>query len=384
MDFISKPMGWILAQLSNLFADNFAVSVLVFTILVNIIMLPLTLKSQKSTAKQAKVKHKLDALKKKYGDDRQKYSQAMQEVYNKEGISMGGGCLPMIVRLIVMMGVYYAIVSPFTYVVNIDKTAINSASEWSAYVRVVESNKVTEADWTALGLEERVKDADIVAAAEKYGDNDATYYAKLSIVDKVSAAKDVKDDTAEARVQKLISEKRITREVEIASYLNSKDATNYKPIVADVFTVNGGDINKIDTINFDLFGIDLRGTPNFSWNFKNFEANWLIPIASFLSAVITGVISQRIQKKANPEAPNMMAMMLLMPLMSLWIAFGFPCAVGFYWACSSLVSGAVQIVSQRFYGPAVINAREQAKAIVLKAEQEKERMARIDSAADAE
>ncbi|MBQ1183347.1 MAG: YidC/Oxa1 family membrane protein insertase, partial [Clostridia bacterium] len=90
MSFISEPMGWILAQLSKLFQGNFAGSVLIFTILVNIVMLPLTLKSQKSTAKQAKVKHKLDALKKKYGDDRQKYSMAMQELYNKEGISMGG------------------------------------------------------------------------------------------------------------------------------------------------------------------------------------------------------------------------------------------------------------------------------------------------------
>ena len=127
MSFISEPMGWILAQLSKLFNGNFAGSVLIFTILVNIVMLPLTLKSQKSTAKQAKVKHKLDALKKKYGDDRQKYSMAMQELYNKEGISMGGGCMPMIVRFILMMGVYYAIMSPFSYVANIDKTAINAA-----------------------------------------------------------------------------------------------------------------------------------------------------------------------------------------------------------------------------------------------------------------
>ena len=155
MDFLSGPMGWILAQLSKLFNNNFAVSVLVFTILVNIIMLPLTLKSQKSTAKQAKVKHKLDALKKKYGDDRQKYSVAMQELYNKEGISMGGGCLPMVVRLILMIGVYSAIMSPFSAVANVGDVPISAAKSYVAYVRVVESSKdttLTDDQWTKLGF----------------------------------------------------------------------------------------------------------------------------------------------------------------------------------------------------------------------------------------
>ena len=186
MSFISEPMGWILAQLSKLFGYNFAGSVLIFTILVNIIMLPLTLKSQKSTAKQAKIKHKLDALKKKYGDDRQKYSMAMQELYNKEGISMGGGCMPMIVRLILMMGVYYAIMSPFTYVANIDKTAINAAKEWVSYVRVVdgekEENTLTSAQWSALGLEDKVNDPKVIELAKKYGDADVSHCAKLSIL----------------------------------------------------------------------------------------------------------------------------------------------------------------------------------------------------------
>ncbi|MEE1047347.1 MAG: YidC/Oxa1 family membrane protein insertase, partial [Clostridia bacterium] len=73
MSFISNIMGWVLAQLSELCAHNFAASVVLFTIIVNLLMLPLTIKTQKSTAKQAKLKPKLDALKKKYGNDKQKY-----------------------------------------------------------------------------------------------------------------------------------------------------------------------------------------------------------------------------------------------------------------------------------------------------------------------
>lgn len=385
MSFISEPMGWILAQLSKLFGYNFAGSVLIFTILVNIVMLPLTLKSQKSTAKQAKIKHKLDALKKKYGDDRQKYSMAMQELYNKEGISMGGGCMPMIVRLILMMGVYYAIMSPFTYVANIDKTAINAAKEWTAYVRVVDGEKedyaLTPAQWTALGLEEKVNDPAVIALAEKYGDQDVNHYAKLVILNDVNKMdkNQVKDKSVEEAARAKISKSLVTREVEIAAYL-SEDNAKYEPIVAEVFTLNNGSLKDLNKFDFDLFGIDLRDTPNFSWNIvKGFQWNWLIPLASFAAALLTGVVTSKLQKKANPEAPNMMGMMLMMPLVSLFIAFGFPCAVGFYWACSSLVSGGIQILTQIFYGPAVVNAREQAQSIILRAKKENTKIAEIEN-----
>ncbi len=383
MSFISKPMGWILAQLSELLGHNFAASVLVFTVLVNLIMLPLTLKSQKSTAKQAKIKHKLDALKKKYGDDRQKYSVAMQELYNKEGISMGGGCMPMIIRLVVMIGVYYAIAGPFTYVVNVDQTALSAANNWTSYVRVVENygdDDISDVNWAKLGLEERVNDPGVIATAQKYQSEDYTYYAKLSIVSDVARLKEVTKDTPEAAVKSKISKCKILREVEVAKYLIGASS---KPIVVDVFKANGGDPEQLDDIDFNLFGIDLTETPDFGWNFaKEFEVNWLIPIASFLAAMLTGIVSSIMQKKANPEAPNMMAMMLIMPLFSLYIAFNAPCAVGFYWAWSSLVSGGIQVVTQLVYGPNVVNAREQAKGIIARAKTENSKIAKSESAED--
>ena len=386
MSFISKPMGWLLAQLSDLFADNFALSVLVFTILVNVIMLPLTLKSQKSTAKQARVKHKLDALKKKYGDDRQKYSQAMQEVYNKEGISMGGGCLPMIVRLLVMMGVYYAVVSPFTYVAGIDEAALNSAKQWAAYVNVVDNKAIADDVWQKLGLEAKLTDEKVIKADAADDKRDATFYAKLYILDGVANMEKVEDKTPQATALEAIkdTDNMVLREVEIANYLDV-NRSKYCKAVHDAFIAKGGSMDKIsgdNKINFNLFGIDLTEYPEFSWNFGNANWKWAIPIASFVAAVASGLVSQKIQKKANPEAPNMMAMMIIMPLFSLYIAFTTPCALGFYWTISSLVSGGLQILTQMLYGPAVVNARDQAKGIVLKAKQEQERIARVDGAAE--
>ncbi len=379
MGFISKPMGWILSQISTLFSDNFAVSVLVFTILVNVIMLPLTLKSQKSTAKQAKVKHKLDALKKKYGDDRQKYSQAMQEVYNKEGISMGGGCLPMIIRLVIMMGVYYAIFSPFTYVVGNSDKAINTAYNWVSYVRVAEDygdNDISADDWKALGLE--AKTQELSEEAKKLGYQNAEHYAKVVIVSEVNKLDKsaVADGSAQKRVRDKTDACKVTRELEIANYITA-DAKEFEPVVLTKFQEQGG---KVGDINYNLFGIDLRDTPDFGWNIaEKWEANWIIPLASFAASLLTGIISQIIQKKTNPGAPNMMAMMLIMPLFSLYIAFGFPCAVGFYWACSSLVSGGLQVLTQVFYGPNVVNARDQVKSILTRAKYEQSIIASAES-----
>ena len=70
------------------------------------------------------------------------------------------------------------------------------------------------------------------------------------------------------------------------------------------------------------------------------------------------------QKKVNPDAPSMTGMMLTMPLISLFIGFTVPAGVGFYWACSSLVAGGIQIAVQYFYGPQKMLATERAKEII--------------------
>ena len=113
-NIINIPFGWALEFLSSLFGGNFAAAVFFFTLLINVILIPLSIKSQKSSVQQTRIKPKLDELKKKYGDDKQKYSEAMQKLYQEENVSMSGGCLPMVLRLVLMMSIYYLIMSPLT------------------------------------------------------------------------------------------------------------------------------------------------------------------------------------------------------------------------------------------------------------------------------
>lgn len=388
MTILSKPLGFVLSWLSGLFNNNFAVSVIVFTLLVNLVMLPLTFKSQKSTAKQAKLKPKLDALKKKCGDDKQKYNREMSELYAKEGVSMSGGCFPIIVRLIIMIGVYYAVASPFTYVVGINKNALRSAEIWTQTAKVtndtgLEKNYtdskyyVSDETWAAAGLEEVMSDPSVAAAAEETGyAGRLTEFAKLHIV---SNRDSIADGDAKKAIKDAYKSAKVTREVEIRNYVTGD---NKSEIVSRVFEANKGKVSDIERINFDLFGIDLTEIPSFSWNFSNFNLNWLIPIASFVTAMLSSIVTMVIQKKSNPGAPGGGAMMLIMPIFSLIIAFGVPGAVGFYWACSSFIAGGLQALTQILYGPNTVIAKEQASSILKRAETEKARMSAVDSQAD--
>lgn len=128
-NIINIPLSYVLNFFADIFGGSFAAAVFAFTLLVNLAMLPLSLKSQKSSVDQTRIKPKLDLLKQKYGDDKQKYSAAMQNLYREENISMSGGCLPMLLRLVFMMSIYYLITNPLTYLLGVSSDVVTSVSE---------------------------------------------------------------------------------------------------------------------------------------------------------------------------------------------------------------------------------------------------------------
>ena len=280
-NIINIPLAWVLRFIAGAFGGNFAVSVFVFTLLINLAFIPLTVKSQKSSVQQMRIKPKLDELKKKYGDDKQKYSAAMQELYQQENVSMSGGCLPMIFRLIIMMSIYWLIMQPITYLMNVDASVIETAKE-------------------ALNL------------GTKSGN------VELSILSAVQSGK-----------------------------------------------INSPEIAKaMETVSFNFFGINLTETPTFSFNiFGDFQKIWIMPLLAFTCQILSSLLSMALQKKVNPDAPSMMGMMLTMPLISLFIGFKLPGGVTFYWACSSLIGGLIQVAVQSFYGPHKLLAKERSKEL---------------------
>ncbi len=108
MSAILTPFVWLLKQLC-VFFQSYPIAILVFTVIVNLALIPFNIKQQKNMAKQARLRPKLEALKEKFGDDRMKYQTAMQELYQKENVSPTGGCLPMIIRMVILMMVFYSV-----------------------------------------------------------------------------------------------------------------------------------------------------------------------------------------------------------------------------------------------------------------------------------
>lgn len=285
-NIINKPLGWVLESIAGLFGGSFAAAVFVFTLLINLALIPLSIKSQKSSVQQTRIKPKLDELKKRYGDDKQKYSEAMQKLYQEENVSMAGGCLPMILRLVLMMSIYYLIMQPLTYLLHIDAETIKEATE-------------------------------VLNIAASGGRRSAV--SELVIIGAV------------------------------------KDGTLNMPAIAD----------KLSTIDFSFFGINLTQTPEFSFNiFKDAQLIWIMPVLAFAAQIFSSLLSMAMQKKLNPEAPSMAGMMLTMPLISLFIGFSLPGGVAFYWACSSLIGGLIQVGVQNFYGPHKMLSRERMKELV--------------------
>ena len=106
--FIAQPIFWLLQHIHAILG-NWGWSIIILTMLIKGLFFPLSAASYKSMARMRAVAPKLAALKEQYGDDRQKMSQAMMELYKKEKINPLGGCLPILVQMPVFLALYWTL-----------------------------------------------------------------------------------------------------------------------------------------------------------------------------------------------------------------------------------------------------------------------------------
>ncbi|UFH49367.1 membrane protein insertase YidC [Pseudomonas sp. KNUC1026] len=106
--FIAQPIFWLLKHIHNLLG-NWGWSIICLTILIKLLFFPLSAASYRSMARMRAVAPRLAALKEQFGDDRQKMSQAMMELYKKERINPLGGCLPIVVQMPVFLALYWVL-----------------------------------------------------------------------------------------------------------------------------------------------------------------------------------------------------------------------------------------------------------------------------------
>jgi YidC/Oxa1 family membrane protein insertase len=106
--FIAKPLFWLLDFLHGIIG-NWGIAIILVTVIVKALFFNLSATSYRSMANMRRVAPKLQALKEQYGDDRQKMSAAMMELYRKENISIFGGCLPILVQMPVFIALYWVL-----------------------------------------------------------------------------------------------------------------------------------------------------------------------------------------------------------------------------------------------------------------------------------
>ncbi len=296
-EYLYVPFGFLFRILFD-FVGNYGLALVIFSIFFRLILLPSAVKQQKSSAKTVRMQPKLKRIREKYQDyapqeRQQRIQMETNELYQKEGYSaMTGGCAPLLFQLPILWGLYGIIRMPLTHVLNISKEAVAALSE-------------------------------AVQALPKFAEQSARS----------------------------------------AAYIESHVISNIAEIIEanpDLAETYADAIAKIQSFDFTVFGINLGAIPDTgvfkAWGTSTTEAKilLLIPILSGLTSLLTSVLTQVRQKKANPNMENqqmMGCMMLTMPLMSLWFTFQFPAGMGMYWILSNLLAFFQTLIIGHFYAP---------------------------------
>ena len=127
-NLITVPFGWILAQLYNL-TGNYGVAMILFAVVVYMALLPITAKSKKSMMKMSRIQPQMQDIQRRYASDQQKQAEALRQLQQEEGVSMGGGCLWSMIPLFILFPLFTVIREPITYILGCSAEVSNQIIE---------------------------------------------------------------------------------------------------------------------------------------------------------------------------------------------------------------------------------------------------------------
>ena len=115
---ITVPFGYLLDYLYQ-FTANYGVALILFSVLVQLVLLPISAKSKKSMMKMTRLQPRINEIQKKYANDQQKQQEAIQALQKEEGATMGcGGCLWSFVPLLILIPLYSVVRQPIVYLLH--------------------------------------------------------------------------------------------------------------------------------------------------------------------------------------------------------------------------------------------------------------------------
>ncbi|MBQ3407841.1 MAG: YidC/Oxa1 family membrane protein insertase [Clostridia bacterium] len=121
---VSNFFGYILNWLYNVVGQNYGIAIILFTILIRLVLLPITIKQQKSMKKSTELQNKIKEIQFKYKNNQEQMQKEVMNLYKSEKISPFSGCLSAILQLVIILSVFWLISKPLTYMKKIDSDII--------------------------------------------------------------------------------------------------------------------------------------------------------------------------------------------------------------------------------------------------------------------
>jgi len=357
MNFLSLiyiPFGYLMKICLYLSGNYYVLALLFFTIITQLLMLPLAIKQQKNLIMQRKLLPKEMAIRKKYAgrNDRvtqQKMMLEIQEMQKSEGYNQLSGCLPMLITLVLLFVLYAIIRQPITYSsTSQELTAKLDAQENSLYD-------------IAFRTVEQYKDESLVQKEEN-----ANFDKFVETLKNIQLNFGYKEENGQ-----LVKSGSNKNELLLTKLIQQD--YDYIASIAEEYNIKLADYNRYELHfskeekdalpNFNFAGISLLDTPSY----KKFNLLLIFPLLIFLTSVGSGYIT----RKYTPTTPGMENNPMVngwfmkwgLPVVSAYFSFQFPAAVAVYWIWRT-VTGAVQpIILNRFY-PLPTYTKEELEAAV--------------------
>lgn len=358
----ATPLGWLMKGCYKLIG-NYGIALLVFTLVTRLLMLPLSIKQQKSTARMSMIQPELENLKKKYAKNQEKLNEETMALYQKHGVNPMASCLPMLISMLILFSMIPVIYGPMTYVSDVDKDSITKSNNSISIVAAV-SQDIKNHDTTMAKLyEENGKSYDKVK--EKIVNEDDKQYKNTYKLFGYDSDADSEEKTEKDKLWKdlvAIFEKH----PDIDTFITNSEYVSQNLVVSrpELATFDFVDKSKADAKYADILPTDVRDfAENFEYEFFGLSLgaiptfnSWLaiIPILSFVLQMIVTLVSNYFTKKNNPAQKmgmGMKIMLLALPLFSLWIAFEYPAGLGLYWIYSSFFALVQTIFLNLIYNP---------------------------------
>lgn len=318
----------IFAFLNWIKIPNIGLAIILFTIVVYLLMMPLTIKQQKFSKLQAKMNPEIQAIQKKYKDRKDQesqmaMSQETQAVYAKYGVSPTGSCLQLLIQMPILFALYRVIYSIPAYVTKVKEAFIPLVTKFADQPGAKEFIQNNENFSTAMQFSKQFSNELFVNGTG------SSEYVQNTFIDVLNRA----------------------------STTEWHSISSNFPQLSDLVENTLGQLNKYN----NFLGINIGNSPSFTVKEAFANHSYLLVIGAILIPVLSAV-TQWINVKLTPQnntsndsndqsaqmAQSMKAMNTFMPIFSAIMCFTLPAGLGIYWIAGSVVRSIQQVVINKY------------------------------------